>query len=74
MKVSNRWKSNCRSFDYALRASLRMTLLEWVRAIGATTNPTAGSFDKLRTGSSTALITKYVSNFAHDDNLVGRER
>ena len=74
MTVSNRWKSNCRSFDYALRASLRMTMLEWVRAIGATTNPIAGSFDELRMGTSIALLTKYVSNFAHDDNLVERER
>jgi hypothetical protein len=32
---------------------------------------TAGPFDRLRAGSSTALLTKDVSNFAQDDRVVG---
>jgi hypothetical protein len=28
---------------------------------------TAGLFDRLRAGSSTAMLTKHVSNFAQDD-------
>jgi hypothetical protein len=31
---------------------------------------TAGLFDRLKAGSSTGLLTKYVSNLAQDDRVV----
>jgi hypothetical protein len=37
---------------------------------GTTAKATAGPFDKLRAGSSTAQFAKYANCFAQDDNFI----
>jgi hypothetical protein len=41
------------------------------RQTTVTATANAGSFDKLRTGSSTTQFAKYANGFAQDDNVFG---